>query len=69
MIKRLSELSCIVIMVLYIGYFHGNSSTDYTPVLVELMCHLGDKVAMAAVRLLIDCAQLMGLPTKDNHTG
>lgn len=51
------------------GCLHSNNNTDYTPVLVELLCHLGDSVAMVAVQLLIDCAQLMGIPTKHNQTG
>lgn len=53
----------------YTCCFHSNNNTDYTPVLVELLCHLGDSVAMVAVQLLIDCAQLMGIPTQHNQTG
>lgn len=45
-----------------------NNNTDYTPVLVELICNLGNSVAMVAVKLLIDSAQLMGIPTKCNQT-
>ena len=65
--KQLSELPQFVISLVLC--FHSNNNTDYTPALVELICHLGDGVAMVAVRLLIDCAQLMGIPTKDTHTG
>lgn len=68
--KRLSESYplCFLLCV-YTGCFHSDNNTDYTPVLVELMCHLGDSVAMVAIRLLIDSAQLMGIPTKDSQTG
>ena len=69
MLKRLSELFCFVFQLYYTECFHSNNNTDYTPALVELICHLGDGVAMVAVQLLIDCAQLMGIPTKDSQKG
>ena len=55
--------------LLYTSYLCSKNDTDYTPAVVELICHLGDNVAMVAIRLLIKCAQLMGIPAKDSQTG
>jgi len=55
--------------VSYNSLYTNSVTTDYTPTLVELLCHLGDDIAMVAVRLLIDSAHMMNTILNDEHLG
>ena len=68
-LNRLSKHILLYGAIVYMCCFHSDNNTDYTLVLVELICHLRNSVAMVAMKLLIDCAQLMGIPTKHDQNG